>query len=324
MAARLEHSMTTHPLAGSVSVDVSARRIRQYRWLEERLMRILGGWIALTPELPIKLLFGRHVWDCAQHADLWGRRLPELRSPTHQGEPPSADFARLVTLIESRQGRHESVERVVAIYRVLKPHLVTAYATHLSEANRVYEPPTRRILDRCLDEERRHVAAGAVVLDRLTGPARARAVEWERQLSEELVRAGGLTVRPDAAPRGQDTLDAAGDLVALESAFDPGIIDGELASTLDIHRRALAEGDVDTLAAQIVPAARTDVLALYNTAGVVAEASVIACARIGEYRFVKLALRCASGLSVVQLEWRPCEGGWRIVAGELVRSEPTV
>ena len=38
-------------------------------------MRVLGGWIALTPELPAKLLFGRHVWDCAQHADAWGRRL---------------------------------------------------------------------------------------------------------------------------------------------------------------------------------------------------------------------------------------------------------
>jgi len=39
-------------------------------------MRILGGWLALTPEVEAKLLFGRHVWDCAQHADLWGRRLP--------------------------------------------------------------------------------------------------------------------------------------------------------------------------------------------------------------------------------------------------------
>ena len=27
------------------------------------MMRVLGGWIALTPELPAKLLFGRHVWD---------------------------------------------------------------------------------------------------------------------------------------------------------------------------------------------------------------------------------------------------------------------
>ena len=316
--------MTIHPLAGKVSVDDSAGRIRRYRWLEERLMRILGGWIALTPELPIKLLFGRHVWDCAQHADLWGRRLPELRSPAHQGEPPSAEFARLVALVEERQARHESVERVVGIYRVLKPHLVTAYETHLGEANPVYEPPTRRILGRCLDEERRHVAAGAVVLDRLTGSARARAVEWERELGEELVRAGGLGAPPASASRSGQTPDAAGDLVALDSVFDPAIVDGDLTVALHRHRRALVDGAIETLAAHMMPAARPDVLALYRAAGPVAEASVVACARIGAYRLVKLALalRGDHALSVVQLEWRPCEGGWMIVAGEVVRSEP--
>src|SRR5256885_1016470 len=51
------------------------------------MMRILGGWIALTPEVDAKLLFGRHVWDCAQHADLWGKRLPELRAAAQVSEP---------------------------------------------------------------------------------------------------------------------------------------------------------------------------------------------------------------------------------------------
>src|SRR5262245_42866686 len=157
----------SHPLAGHDSVDVSAAQIRRYRWLEERLMRTLGGWIALTPELPVKLLFGRHVWDCAQHADLWGRRLPELRSPAHRGEPPSEAFARLVDAVDGLQARDQSIERVTAVYRVLKPHLVSAYEAHLADANAVYEPPTRRILVRCLDEERRHVAAGAAILERL-------------------------------------------------------------------------------------------------------------------------------------------------------------
>ena len=79
--------MTAHPLAGAFSVDASARLIRHYRYVEERMMRILGGWIALTPEVPVKLLFGRHVWDCAQHADLWGReRAMEIEHDgTHSG-----------------------------------------------------------------------------------------------------------------------------------------------------------------------------------------------------------------------------------------------
>jgi hypothetical protein len=314
--------MSTHPLAGHVSVDASARRIHQYRWLEERLMRILSGWIALTPELPVKLLFGRHVWDCAQHADLWGRRLPELRAPAHQGEPPSDGFARLVDVIDGLQARHESIERVVAVYRVLKPHLIMAYATHLASTNPVYEPPTRRILIRCLDEERRHVAAGAVVLERLTESAWSRARECERRLFEELASVGGLVAVQTPAPRLDPAPDPAGDLVALDSIFDPGVVDQGLVGALDAHRRAWVDGDLDTLATQVIPSARDGVLDMYRAVGSGGEASVVACARVGAYRIVKLALRGPRAVSIVQLEWRHGETGWRIVGAELVRSEP--
>ena len=47
--------MSDHPLRGSFSVEASARRLRHYRYAEERMMRTLGGWIALTPELHAKL-----------------------------------------------------------------------------------------------------------------------------------------------------------------------------------------------------------------------------------------------------------------------------
>src|SRR5262245_1314859 len=267
--------MTLHPLAGHISVDASAARVRHYRWLEERFMRLLGGWIALTPELPIKLLFGRHVWDCAQHADLWGRRLPELRSPAHRGEPPTEGFARLVEEIDRLQARHESVERVVAVYRVLKPHLIASYEGHLASANPVYEPPTRRILARCLDEERRHVAAAAVILARLPEGVRVRAEEWERHLAEALVRAGGIVATEVRSPDDEQAPDLAGDLVALDSAFDPGVVEVELARALDAHRRAFLNGDLDALAAQITPAASASVLDLYRAALPALEASVV-------------------------------------------------
>lgn len=314
--------MTLHPLAGHLSVDASAARIRQYRWLEERIMRTLGGWIALTPELPVKLLFGRHVWDCAQHADLWGRRLPELRSPAQQGEPPSEGFVKLVDRIDRLQARSESIERLVSVYRVLKPHLLVAYASHLAGVNPVYEPPTRRILVRCLDEESRHVAAGTAILGRLPEAARARAEDCERHLLEELVRAGGIVAADASVFRHDEAPDLGGDLVALDSAFDPGVIDRELADALEVHRRALLSGDFEALAAQVSPGARDPVLELYRAAAPALDVAVVACARIGGYRFVKLALRGTRGLSILQLEWRPGAVGWSIVGGELIRSEP--
>ena len=130
-------------------------------------MRVMAGWIALTPEVPAKLLLGRQVWDCAQHADHWGKRLPELRAPAQVSEPPSPEFVRFLDALEGREAWGETIERLTGVYRVLKPHLVAVYAAHLEQVNPVYEPPTRRILERCLADERRHVTDGEAVLDAL-------------------------------------------------------------------------------------------------------------------------------------------------------------
>ena len=181
--------MTAHPLAGPFSVEASSRLIRSYRYVEERVMRILGGWIALTPEVPVKLLFGRHVWDCAQHADLWGKRLPELRAPAQQSEPANDRVVAFMDLIENCQTPSATPERVTGVYRVLKPHLAAVYARHLADANGIYEPPTRRILQRCLDEERRHVGS-APSRPMISAPA----ATWRRSSSRQrwrMRRVGG-------------------------------------------------------------------------------------------------------------------------------------
>src|SRR5213596_2527168 len=98
-------------------------------------MRIMAGWIALTPELSAKLLLGRHVWDNAQQADAWGNRLPELRARAQQSDPANAAFAAFMDAIEAPEAPGEPVERLSGIYRVLKPHLLAVYVKHLESAN---------------------------------------------------------------------------------------------------------------------------------------------------------------------------------------------
>ena len=182
-------------LAGHLGVEATARRVRHYRYAEERMMRVMAGWIALTPEVPAKLLLGRQVWDCAQHADQWGKRLPELRAPGQVSEPPGPEFMRFLDALESPEAWAETLERLTGVYRVLKPHLVAVYAAHLDRVNPVYEPPTRRILERCLADERRHVADGEAVLHALarTPGDRARIEAWERGLRSRLDASGGVT-----------------------------------------------------------------------------------------------------------------------------------
>ena len=58
------------------------------------------------------------------------------------------------------KSRMQTVERLVGVYGVLKPCLLASYEDHLAHANAVYEPPTQRILARCAEDERRHIAAG--------------------------------------------------------------------------------------------------------------------------------------------------------------------
>lgn len=50
-------------------------------------MRMMAGWIALTPELPVKLEMARQVYECALHCDALGKRLGELRSRAQVSRP---------------------------------------------------------------------------------------------------------------------------------------------------------------------------------------------------------------------------------------------
>jgi hypothetical protein len=151
-----------------------------YRYAEERMMRMMAGWIALTPQLPVKLEMARQVYECALHTDALGKRLGELRSSAQVSRPPNEAFVGLINEIEDKEEWEDTIERLVGIHRVLKPQLITHYSAHLAAANPIYEPPTLRILAHLVDDEKRHVERGLVVLGDLLDSAEAhrRASQW--------------------------------------------------------------------------------------------------------------------------------------------------
>jgi hypothetical protein len=294
-------------------------------------MRLLGGWIALTPELDAKLLFGRHVWDCAQHADLWGRRLPELRAPAQQSEPANDGVVAFSSLVGTAEAPTQTAERVVAVYRVLKPHLATVYERHLTVTNPVYEPPTRRILARCIEEERRHAAAGAHVLQRLLASEPAlvpRVQAWESRLLDALAAAGGISgdvetpliVWPAIAP---DPASVAQDLVPPPPPFERETALADLTGPVEAHRRALTAGGATALQDVVAPQAGPEVVAnLAALDGPFTRVEIVGCARLGRQRIVKLRLHGPRASVVLQERWAPSEHGWRIAAVEVAVFEP--
>jgi hypothetical protein len=192
-------------LDGVYSVRQSARYIMNYRYAEERMMRMMAGWIALTPQLPIKLEMARQVYEDALHADALGKRLGELRTQAQISRPPNEAFAGLMDEIENKEQWEDTVERLVGIFRVMKPHLVAHYSAHVAAANPVYEPPTLRILAHLMDDEKRHIERGSVLLNDLLDSAGAhrRAAQWQAHLEEILAAAGGVAGFPEDQPEAQ-------------------------------------------------------------------------------------------------------------------------
>jgi hypothetical protein len=183
------------PLEGVHSVRQSAGFIMNYRYAEERMMRMMGGWIALTPEIPVKLEMARQVYECALHADSLGRRLGELRSQAQVSRAPNESFVAFVDAIEDKEQWEDTIERLTGIHRVLKPHLLAHYSAHVSAANPVYEPPTLRILVHLVEDEKRHIERGLALLNTLLDSAEKhrRAAIWQGHLERMIADSGGVT-----------------------------------------------------------------------------------------------------------------------------------
>lgn len=177
---------------GRFSVTENARRLANYRYLEVQLMEMLGGWSHTTPQLDFKATFGYHVYDHAQAADMLGERLEQLRSFSGREEPATDDFARLCEYIWNLDS---TIDRLVAVYRVLEPHLVSTYVYHADATDPLADTPTVRLLRHLASMDQSHIAWGQVVLDALTNApeARKRALEVQADLEARLVACGGVT-----------------------------------------------------------------------------------------------------------------------------------
>jgi len=144
----------------SLTVGERAHRIATFRFVEVRLMEIVAAWIPTTPEMEVKVMLGRHVWDFAQHADALGKRTFELRERLHHSRPPSDAYLRF---LEDVRALEATTERLSALYEVVLPGLAGRYAAYLKEADPILDAPSVVIVERILaDTPRQRAEAEAV------------------------------------------------------------------------------------------------------------------------------------------------------------------
>ncbi|MGE3619254.1 MAG: hypothetical protein AB7L84_02225 [Acidimicrobiia bacterium] len=129
----------------ALTFDETAERVGGYVWLERALYELLGAWVPSVPEHDVKLRFGaqsqRHAW----HGDLWFERLPVLRDVDRDALVRPATPA-LGALVTDLAGIGDTLERLVATYRVLLPALVASYSEHLDRVSPLADATVERVL----------------------------------------------------------------------------------------------------------------------------------------------------------------------------------
>jgi hypothetical protein len=183
-------------LPGLFTVAESARRVGHYKWIEMRLFETLGGWVATVPELDVKLVLGRHCYHHAWHAELWNKRLPELRemNPERLTVPPNVELVAFVDAMREPEAPGQTIEKLVGVYRVLIPRKIAAYTYHQHATSTITDAPTIRSLGFILQDEQADWTEGEMLLQSLIEtPAEVeRASRHQARLEALMLAAGGI------------------------------------------------------------------------------------------------------------------------------------
>ena len=183
-------------IPGLFDVEESARRVGIYKWIEMRLFEALGGWVATVPELDVKLVLGRHCYHHAWHAELWDKRLPELREMNTDAphRPANDAMAEFIDALREPEAPELTIEKLVGVYRVLIPRKIAAYTYHLNATSRITDAPTQRSLRFILQDEHADWTEGEMLIQSL--------IETDEEVERAARRQIGA--REDRAASGRD------------------------------------------------------------------------------------------------------------------------
>jgi hypothetical protein len=176
-----------------LGVEETVRRLVRYAWIEKRLMEAGLYWLNPTPDWEVKEALSLHLYLDAEHANLLRERVAEMRNPPPRLDRPPDD--KLEQFLQEVLRAGDTLEKIVAVYHVLRPALLAAYRAHYDATNPLIDHPTRRLLRTLIAEEEEAIAWGDAALTALTETPeqRARARGWRDHLSAYLAHAGGVS-----------------------------------------------------------------------------------------------------------------------------------
>ena len=176
-----------------LSISQKADALGTFRFVLVRLMETLAAWVPTSPELEVKTLFGRHIWQLAQQADAIGNRTVELRAKLHYERPPQAAYVGALRVV---QDTPRSGNRVAGFYQAVLPDLAARFGEYLANTDELLDAPTVEIIRRILTDfegmERAHQEVRSQRPD-VTGDA-----AWLDGVKRALASAGDFVVSREA------------------------------------------------------------------------------------------------------------------------------
>ena len=147
-----------------LTVKERGQFVATLRYAYVALMETFSAWVPTAPEMEVKLLFGEHIWDCAQHADTLGKRTFELRMPLQKSVRPAEEY---VSLLAEIAAMGPTPQRMAAMYDVLLPALAARQQRYLDGTDRLVDAPTVRILERYLADHARMLDAARALREEI-------------------------------------------------------------------------------------------------------------------------------------------------------------
>ena len=127
-----------------LSVQNRSESLATFRFIHVFLMETLARWVPSTPEMEVKVIFGRHIWDLAQQADALGKRTYELRAPLQFSLRPKEEY---INFLEDFARINSTPKKIHGFYDVILPGLTARYQAYLDSTDRLLDEPSVRVIE---------------------------------------------------------------------------------------------------------------------------------------------------------------------------------
>ena len=178
-----------------LTVKARGEHVATFRWIQVRLLEMLSAWVPTTAETEVKLAFGTHIWDVAQHADALGKRTHELRLPLQHSQQPTQEY---VGFLDDVAATAATDQRIAGFYDCMLPALDRRYREYLDQVDGLLDGPTVRIVERILFDIVRMLGEARQLREEVPAVALLSDRDWLDRLRLRESSAGAIVVSEPA------------------------------------------------------------------------------------------------------------------------------